>query len=287
MPPTTSIECKFNGGSYKFRERLEIGCDQICHCERDGEMNCRPRCPQRNHTRLEKCVLVKDPKDVCCQMELCDVTLDDHEQPPSSPTASISSENSLGSEELVGRSTGNESILSTAGCERNGTSYKPGEQFHDGCESLCICTKEGLHCAKLECPSNFGLDVLDPNCLKWEPEPATFRAIAPKCCPEKMRCVNNGTCEFKGQMFDNWSEIPTNLTGCDQHCYCESGNVECRPACPPVLALPPPTLPCHPAQARLVPIPEDECCKHWACVQPADGDKDIGPIVNNGKYFLS
>ncbi|XP_061393214.1 putative epidermal cell surface receptor [Musca vetustissima] len=258
----TRPDCFFNGGIYKFRERLEIGCEQICHCDEGGIMNCKPRCPERNHTRPDKCVFVKDPKDVCCQLEFCDVTLDDHEQRPS-PSAA---HNSIGDD---GYGFQEARDIDGAGgqgsCEYKGQMYAEGKQFHDGCEQLCLCTAEGVHCAKLQCPTSFGLDVLNPHCLRWEPEPANFEPIAPNCCPDSMRCVDNGTCEYRGEEFENWSQIPTNLTGCDQHCYCENGKVECRPACPPVLALPPADLPCHRAQARLLPIPDDECCKHWAC----------------------
>ncbi|XP_065355158.1 putative epidermal cell surface receptor isoform X2 [Calliphora vicina] len=258
----TRLDCHYNGGIYKFRERLEIDCEQICHCDEGGIMNCRPRCPERNHTRQDKCVFVKDPKDVCCQLELCDVTLDDHEQTPSPPTA----HNSIG-DDGYGFQEGRDvdGAVSDAICEYKGQMYSDGKQFHDGCEQLCICTREGVHCAKLQCPSSFGLDVLNPHCLKWEPEPANFKPEAPNCCPDSMRCMDNGTCTYSGQEFENWSQIPTNLTGCEQHCYCENGKVECRPACPPVLALPPADLGCHISQARLVPIPDDECCKHWSC----------------------
>uniref|UniRef100_A0A1B0D4W7 Epidermal cell surface receptor n=1 Tax=Phlebotomus papatasi TaxID=29031 RepID=A0A1B0D4W7_PHLPP len=242
-------KCIYNGTMYAFGATIEEGCEKICKCQTTGEVTCEPRCHKMNETSSDQCVKVKDPTDICCEIELCDVTLGDGEPPAGDKR-------------------------DERPCEYKGQQYKIGEQFHNGCEALCICTDAGVHCAKMECPSHFGLDIINPHCLQWEPDPATFRAIAPKCCPEKMRCVDNGTCEYQGQMFDNWSEIPTNLTGCEQHCYCSKGTIECRPACPPVPALPPSHLPCDPRTARIMLIPDDECCKHWAC--PSDPSKGIG-----------
>ncbi|KMZ01963.1 putative epidermal cell surface receptor isoform X1 [Drosophila simulans] len=262
--PKPRTDCHYMGGVYKFRERLEIGCEQICHCAEGGIMDCRPRCPERNHTRLDKCVYVKDPKDVCCQLELCDVTLDDHEQQPT-PLQSTNNEDPEEIDPFRFQEQARDAGGAKPTCTFKGAEYDVGQQFRDGCDQLCICNEQGIHCAKLECPSNFGLDVQDPHCIRWEPVPADFKPSPPNCCPESMRCVDNGTCSYQGVQIENWSPVPANLTGCDQHCYCENGRVECRAACPPVPALPPADLPCHPALARLLPIPDDECCKHWMC----------------------
>ncbi|KAJ6634088.1 putative epidermal cell surface receptor, partial [Pseudolycoriella hygida] len=272
---TPGKSCVHNGKMYGPNERIEEGCDLLCMCEPTGNISCIPRCPKMNQSTSEKCVKVKDPKDMCCEIELCDVTLDDHEQSPFVVVPPPSSVEKLTQSPKESKDRKD--------CEYKGRHYTLEDQFHDECEALCFCSKTGVHCAKLECPSNFGLDVLDPHCLRWEPEPATFRAIAPKCCPEKMRCVDNGTCEYKGHFFDNWDEIPSNISGCEQHCYCERGKVECRPACPPVPALPPPNLPCNPKNARLLPVPDDECCKQWSCTtsdaQP-DSETIRGPTVS-------
>lgn len=271
--PSIAISCLYNGKHYKPHEKIENGCTEICQCQNNGTVSCKPRCPKMNHTTSEQCVTVRDPKDSCCEIELCDVTLDDHEQSPIvvvPPPITKKLPAEIHHLNGIGDSDEGEML-----CEHKGRSYTINEQFHDACDALCICTAEGVHCAKLQCPSNFGLDVLDPHCLRWEPEPATFRAIAPKCCPERMRCVDNGTCEYKGQIFDNWSEIPANISGCEQHCFCDRGKVDCRPACPAVPALPPPHLPCHPTSARLLPIPEDECCKQWTCTT---SDTPLGNI---------
>ncbi|XP_065331808.1 putative epidermal cell surface receptor isoform X1 [Cloeon dipterum] len=162
-------------------------------------------------------------------------------------------------------------------CEFKGKVYKINEEFHDGCEEYCACTKTGIQCATIECPTNFGLDVLDPHCLDWEKDPE-FVAIPPRCCPD-MRCKSNGTCHYQGEMFDNYAEIPSKLTGCEQRCYCEFGNVSCSPACPPVPATPPLTIGCDPSEARLSHLPGEDCCLYWLCPQP-QGSK---PAAGNPK----
>ncbi|XP_023718167.1 putative epidermal cell surface receptor isoform X3 [Cryptotermes secundus] len=155
----------------------------------------------------------------------------------------------------------------TAGCQHKGRHYMFGEEFHDGCEAYCVCTDSGVQCATIECPTEFGLDVLDPSCLDWETHPPGFKPSPPNCCPEQVRCINNGSCVYEGQYFSNWAEIPTKLTGCTQKCYCEYGNVSCQSTCPPVTASPPSDLQCDPHQAILSHLPGEDCCLYWLCPQ--------------------
>ncbi|GLG97972.1 Uncharacterized protein GBIM_04619 [Gryllus bimaculatus] len=146
------------------------------------------------------------------------------------------------------------------GCVYKGSNYSRGEEFHDGCKAYCQCTEQGVQCADLECPSDFGLDVLDPHCLRWEVLPVGFEPSPPRCCPDSVRCVSNGTCDYGGERFANFAHIPARLTGCERRCYCDAGNVTCQPACQPMPAAPPPDLACAPHEARLDHVPGDDCC---------------------------
>ncbi|RZF38266.1 hypothetical protein LSTR_LSTR008989 [Laodelphax striatellus] len=156
-------------------------------------------------------------------------------------------------------------------CEYKGKNYTRGDEFHDGCSAFCICSKTGVECATIECPTDFGLDVLDPHCLSWETQPSNFVPNPPNCCPETVRCKDNGSCIYAGESFPNWADIPTKLTGCEQRCFCEMGNVTCHTACPPVPANPPADLPCMPQQAILTHPPGEDCCLYWLCPQHSHG----------------
>lgn len=194
--PTTTDDtpegCLFKNKNYRLHERIEDGCERICFCRETGQLECAPRCPEITK-KSDRCVVVKDTEDACCEKQLCDVSLDDHEETGFVP---------LNEEEKS---------LKKLECTFKGRNYSLNDQFHDECKAFCFCDTDGVHCSKIECPSTFGLDVVDPSCefwvffhqlldgfqsihyfstagVKWAPEPATFRAIAPKCCPERMKC---------------------------------------------------------------------------------------------------
>lgn len=127
--------CHYKGKQYAINERIEESCDTICKClASSGLVECEPRCPEVNHTTAshEQCVSVPDPKDPCCHIELCDVTLDDHEQgaivvvPP--PPYMISALKNNGS--IFNRTEHQEGdlMLNKDGkCEFNGKTYDKGK----------------------------------------------------------------------------------------------------------------------------------------------------------------
>ncbi|XP_065222184.1 putative epidermal cell surface receptor isoform X2 [Planococcus citri] len=150
-------------------------------------------------------------------------------------------------------------------CSFKGKTYNIGEEFHDGCDAYCICETTGVDCARIECPTDFGLDVLDPQCVSWEMHPPDFTPTPPYCCPDKIRCKDNGSCMYNGENYPNWSELPVKATGCENRCYCEMGKVSCSPMCAKISDTPPKDLLCPPEQAVLQKPPDDECCLHWTC----------------------
>nr|XP_045611187.1 uncharacterized protein LOC123766224 isoform X4 [Procambarus clarkii] len=159
----------------------------------------------------------------------------------------------------------------SAMCSRNGRYYKPGEDFYEGCSQSCMCTERlDVHCAAIECPVTFGLELIDPNCLEWDLDP-DYVPTPPKCCAQ-VKCISSSACHYMGQMFNNYDQIPRELTGCSQVCTCNYGNVTCRDLCDPVPAIPPPELNCEPQNAVLITLPGETCCRSWQCTAHTDAD---------------
>ncbi|XP_045483155.1 putative epidermal cell surface receptor isoform X4 [Harmonia axyridis] len=166
-------------------------------------------------------------------------------------------------------------------CAYKGRTFKLNEEFNDNCTQLCSCKKTGMVCLKLDCPTYFGTDVLDSGCVEWETVPPNFVPSPPMCCPTEVRCKNNGSCEHKGEMYQNWQHLPTNVTGCEKQCYCEMGKIECQNVCPPMTALPGPDLPCPPHMATVGHLPNDDCCMQWVCKSGSEGGHPFPGFPNN------
>ncbi|XP_011307759.1 putative epidermal cell surface receptor isoform X4 [Fopius arisanus] len=334
--PEPEESCIFGNKSLARGQKVEDGCSQVCLCEAGGILKCQPRCPPNDTSsgikQHDRCVALPDPRDSCCTITLCDVSLGEHEiksENAADLTVNIAdvkvlnstaiklkllSELSNGAAVEISENShvwrqqkpDKDGVLSNlepahsyyvriaegprtgpairvilpaeviktnitekmdkTSCFHRGKYHKIGAEWYDECISFCMCS-EGpkTECVTIECPTDFGLDVLDPHCLDWETVPPDFVPKEPQCCPQQVRCRNNGSCDYEGRTYDNWSEIPSNVTGCEKRCYCEMGKVACQAACPPVTALPPPTLQCPTNQAILMKLPGDDCCSHWVC----------------------
>ena len=152
-----------------------------------------------------------------------------------------------------------------SGCRVGGKTYTAGEEFYKGCSQYCICQESGEpYCSDIQCPSEFGKDVINPNCILWD-DHEDFEAIPPLCCPPVATCLSDGSCQYKGSNFTNYDEIPESLSGCEQRCHCDNGDVKCREACYQLSATPPHWLPCSPSSALKIANPDRTCCQIWGC----------------------
>ncbi|XP_071453610.1 putative epidermal cell surface receptor isoform X2 [Hetaerina americana] len=281
----TTDKCTHNNETRSVGEEFHDGCEHKCTCEAGGKVSCKPRCEEMPQNISSKCFTIPDPQDICCTKLLCDVTLGDQDTNPNvqdAPSTTMLPVTQHDNKE---------------GCTHKGRKYSHGQEFHDGCQALCICSNDGnVECAPIHCPTDSGLDVLDPHCVTWEPvplEPGEDEGDSPTCCPE-MRCKDNGSCEYAGQRFDNFAEIPASVAdGCSGHrCFCEFGNITCGGGggptnCPPVPAHPPGTLECLGGglgSAVLAHPPGDKCCLAWVCPEDVDmHSSDKGSINSSAE----
>ncbi|XP_049877919.1 putative epidermal cell surface receptor isoform X2 [Pectinophora gossypiella] len=171
------------------------------------------------------------------------------------------------------------------GCYQDGKFYDIGEEFHIGCTELCECT--GHHqreCVELQCPSHVGLELVSKGCVRWAPSPPP---IPPNCCPRAARCLSDGTCHYKGFDVPNWTEVPISLTGCEQRCFCENGELDCQEVCSPLPPLPPQTLRCPPLhRPGPVNISDEDCCKQWGCIPNGQTPSPDAVNTNRPPAFL-
>ena len=92
-----------------------------------------------------------------------------------------------------------------------------------------------------------------------------FVPEAPMCCPPPPVCLNTGSCVYKGVSFNNYDSIPANMSGCEQRCHCDDGQVKCHEACHPISDRAPRYLQCSPEVAVKKPMEERPCCQKWDC----------------------
>lgn len=236
---------------------LEDGCrTKICRCSMlsngSTTVQCQSECPAlapNAHIPNPQCpnpVLIKPDGPCSCPYVSCTGGPRNMVQPPRPPQ-----------------------------CEFKGKRYDMGQEFHDGCISLCHCGQDlRVSCAAIECPYHFSAEFT--NCLEWDIDPNFFPSPPHCCAPSK--CKNDGSCIFSGQKFNNFEDIPSEMLPCGTRCICVNGNVTCENRCPPVEDIPPRDMRCPPSLAYKGHPPGETCCMQWMCKEPVKQGNELQDV---------
>ncbi|KAG6464356.1 hypothetical protein O3G_MSEX014459 [Manduca sexta] len=98
IKPTKVEVCRYGNETYAVGTKWNIGCEQSCTCEPNSIVTCKPRCNPLPPS--EKCINVQDPNDACCEIQVCDVSHDVHEEPSENITSSTTKETNGNFEDL-------------------------------------------------------------------------------------------------------------------------------------------------------------------------------------------
>ncbi|KAJ8045791.1 Extracellular matrix protein FRAS1 [Holothuria leucospilota] len=157
-------------------------------------------------------------------------------------------------------------------CEINGNTYEDGEYFDLGCSMRCRCENSAVSCVNRcppyeipyfqKCANPRRVHVPGECCWQWECQEVTDSCLVVG--------ENKNVTLQHGQKYED---------GCETHCRCNHGELECIPFCvEPSKPQPTPLCP-SPMVTKLRP---DDCCKVIACHDP---NEDSPNVVRNVSIY--
>ncbi|XP_041376891.1 uncharacterized protein LOC121389362 [Gigantopelta aegis] len=189
--PQPQASCYYKNVRYVQGQQWYDGCDKVCVCE-DGKTNfyrCSDRCTTYTNVPAQ-CRMVADPKDPqCCQVPDCTPTPGPNGYP--TPKPGVSAVPTMFTN-VPGFITGlaptptpgvnGKTPAPRHACVYQGTEYRQGQQWQDGCHYNCVCENEvtGKYRCAERCP--------------------TYPFVPPQCKLErdsKDICCFKMTCDFQ------------------------------------------------------------------------------------------
>ncbi|XP_060063144.1 kielin/chordin-like protein [Ylistrum balloti] len=210
--------CLYKGQIYGKGIKWDDGCNYKCECLDDmtGRYQCSQRCQRYNNIPKDKCVLIEDPNDKCCEVPYCDFLnptpfpngaptpqpiMAPSPNPGVSPTPKPNVQPTLGPNGAtpvnpflvpVYYPTKSPSITPSPNgtnpglipqqkgfCEYKGVYYTQGQTWTDGCQKVCRCEapERGYFQCSSRCPR---YSNLSSSCV-LKTNPADPCCLAPDC----------------------------------------------------------------------------------------------------------
>ncbi|XP_064484576.1 putative epidermal cell surface receptor isoform X2 [Ornithodoros turicata] len=257
--------CLYNNQTYPINEVFYDGCNLKCHCTAQSEVECQQRCafPADSSIPVEvdpMCELVGDPQDSCCNILVCDTSLNG--------TAMQNETSSQdGVEGVKGTSVRNNDVEVTTTVPVGNTTLVDDDMattivyrqetvtekmLVDTGMTTIVNVLEGT-----ESPLDNSAEEQSTNNVTVAGNNITDTG-APRIIGKPHR---SDGCEFGGKVYGAGEQF---FDGCESKCTCSGkGHLSCVPRCSLMNAAPGDTC-------KEVADPNDSCCKLLVCSPPGD-----------------